>query len=496
MGGIETLPWLILLREMTVKVAISYRRDDSAAITGRIFDRLSARLGRESVFRDIDSIPVGENFEKKIEYVLSQCLVFIAVVGPDWCGRQRRTYRIKQGDDFVRMEVETALARGIAIIPVLVEGASMPKRAQLPNSLQNFPLLNALRIDSGRDFDHHISELFDCIQKFLQRHGLAEAEMRPTAAAASSALYRLAEELPRMSPFEGALAFPASLSSPPAAPPDPPQVPAGNSPAAMVPPPPGGLIVAATAGIKLPARIPFILGVTGHGDLRAENRPQLEAEVAMVLDRLKCDYISDDSETPILLLSSLAKEADQLVARLALARGIQVIGILPMPLDEYRRDFNPAALLQFEELLSQATGVIVLPMVAGNSMDTIHLDLAKRRQQYRAAGIFIARHCHILLALWDGAESEISVGGPAEIVSFKRRGVPIDITGSARATLDTSDIGPVIHIVTPHSSVHSAATHVAVPPGARRSLVVAATISLPCRPMSRRKSISGPTLSR
>jgi len=146
MGGIETLPWLILLREMTVKVAISYRRDDSAAITGRIFDRLSARLGRESVFRDIDSIPVGENFEKKIEYVLSQCLVFIAVVGPDWCGRQRRTYRIKQGDDFVRMEVETALARGIAIIPVLVEGASMPKRAQLPNSLQNFPLLNALRM--------------------------------------------------------------------------------------------------------------------------------------------------------------------------------------------------------------------------------------------------------------------------------------------------------------------------------------------------------------
>src|SRR5258708_20873104 len=91
----------------------------------------------------------------------------------------------------------------------------------------------------------------------------------------------------------------------------------------------------------LPDRLPLVIGVTGHRDLRDEDVPKLEAEVAAIIAGLRLDYLEGDSETPIIVLSALAEGADRLVARVALAQGARLLPPLPLPPQEYCRDFEP-----------------------------------------------------------------------------------------------------------------------------------------------------------
>src|SRR5262245_6688532 len=98
---------------MLPKIAISYRRDDSAAITGRIYDRLREQFGHDSVFMDIDNVRGGENFEEALDRVLGECVLLIAVIGRKWVGRRKNGYRIhayqslpKRIDDTVVATVE------------------------------------------------------------------------------------------------------------------------------------------------------------------------------------------------------------------------------------------------------------------------------------------------------------------------------------------------------------------------------------------------------
>lgn len=112
------------------KIIISYRRADSDAIAGRIKDRLASHFGESSIFMDIDSIPFGTDFRDYIRDALFDSDVLVAVVGPKWLGPGKGAHlRIKEENDPIRIEVETALDRGIAVIPVLVNGALMPKPA-------------------------------------------------------------------------------------------------------------------------------------------------------------------------------------------------------------------------------------------------------------------------------------------------------------------------------------------------------------------------------
>lgn len=140
------------------KIVVSYRRADSAAIAGRIFDRLTTQYGDDSVFMDVDNIPFGTDFRHHIRQVLETSDIFIAVVGPHWSGTEGAN-RIREEADPVRVEVETALARGMPIIPLLVDGARMPTVADLPESLQAFAYLNAAPIDIGRDFRLHMDRV-------------------------------------------------------------------------------------------------------------------------------------------------------------------------------------------------------------------------------------------------------------------------------------------------------------------------------------------------
>jgi hypothetical protein len=174
------------------KITISYRRADSEAMTGRIFDRLTANYGRDAIFRDIDNIPAGIDFRQHINETLLKTGVLLAIVGPKWLGSSRGgVERINEESDPVRVEVETALRRRLPIIPVLIGNTRMPGSDQLPPSLKDFAFRNAVKIDTGRDFDHHMDQLFKSIDAILGEGAKPSAPSRetkiPSAAAAPAA---------------------------------------------------------------------------------------------------------------------------------------------------------------------------------------------------------------------------------------------------------------------------------------------------------------------
>ena len=152
------------------KITVSYRREDSEAITGRLFDRLVARYGKASVFRDIDNIPPGVDFRTHIDEALGETDVLLVVIGRRWLGSAKPGHRrIQDAEDPVRIEVETALRRGINVIPVLVGDTKMPTPEQLPKSMKEFVFRNAVRVDSGQDFDHHTDRLLRAMDRTLER---------------------------------------------------------------------------------------------------------------------------------------------------------------------------------------------------------------------------------------------------------------------------------------------------------------------------------------
>lgn len=150
---------------------MSYRRSDSAAIVGYIYERLAARYRKDSIFRDVDKMPLGKNFYEHIKEELEGCDVVLVVIGPQWLATDAQGHsRIQQADDPVRLEVEAALTSGAMVIPVLVEGAAIPKSADLPESLKQFPALAGTRINV-EDFDAHIERLSQSIDGILEKRG-------------------------------------------------------------------------------------------------------------------------------------------------------------------------------------------------------------------------------------------------------------------------------------------------------------------------------------
>lgn len=149
-------------------IVVSYRRSDSSAITGRIFDHLTAYYGEESVFMDIDNIPVGMDFRTKINETLQRTDVVLAVIGANWLGTGAGgAVRMHEPTDPVRVEIETALTQKTPIIPVLVDGAKMPNSTALPAEFGNFAYLNAAEVATGRDFRTHVDRLIGAIDLTL-----------------------------------------------------------------------------------------------------------------------------------------------------------------------------------------------------------------------------------------------------------------------------------------------------------------------------------------
>jgi hypothetical protein len=218
---------------------------------------------------------------------------------------------------------------------------------------------------------------------------------------------------------------------------------------------------------QIPYRLPLVIGATGHRDLRDQDIPALESAVAEAIKRLKHDYLNDDEETPLIVLSSLAEGADRLIARVAMKLGAKLIAPLPMEADEYRRDFvpglKPDAAAEFDRMKSDALVAPVMPFAPGNTRENVREE-SRRALQYREVGLFIVRHCHVLIALWNGEERDPAVGGTAEVVGFKRDGIPLDAAASVRASLEAPERGPVIHIVTPRAKPGGSVTEVRTEP--------------------------------
>lgn len=143
------------------KIFISYRRDDSSYIAGMINDRLEKHFGPNSVFLDIDSIPLGLDFRKHISDSVGQCNVLLALIGDSWINstNDQGSRRLDDPTDFVRLEVESALKRDIPVIPVLVGKARMPSATELPSSLQELAFRNAAEVRAGRDLQEHLTRL-------------------------------------------------------------------------------------------------------------------------------------------------------------------------------------------------------------------------------------------------------------------------------------------------------------------------------------------------
>jgi WD40 repeat protein len=150
------------------KISISYRRADSEAMTGRIFDRLIVHYGKEAIFRDIDDIPAGIDFRVHINDVLLRTHILLSIVGPQWLGTTAGgAGRIHEESDPVRVEVETALRRRVPIIPVLIGTTRMPSSDDLPPSLKDFAFRNAVKVDTGQDFDYHMDRLIRAMDAIL-----------------------------------------------------------------------------------------------------------------------------------------------------------------------------------------------------------------------------------------------------------------------------------------------------------------------------------------
>jgi WD40 repeat protein len=151
------------------KIFISYRHDDSADVTGRLYDRLTQRFGRGSVVRDVDSIPLGVDFREFLTNAVSRCRVFLAVIGARWLdlrddlGRRR----LDDPDDFVRVEIEAALRREIPVIPVLVQGSHIPVREQLPESLKGLAYRNGMALRHDPDFAKDARRLIRSLKRVL-----------------------------------------------------------------------------------------------------------------------------------------------------------------------------------------------------------------------------------------------------------------------------------------------------------------------------------------
>nr|CAA6830583.1 MAG: Unknown protein [uncultured Thiotrichaceae bacterium] len=140
-------------------VFISYRRDDSSGYTLAIYEKLKAVLSDEKVFMDLDDIPHGEDFAKHIEKVLNKANTVLVMIGEGWLNASNaQGRRLDDPNDFVRLEIATALKRGIQVIPVLLKNAQMPDRDDLPEDLQDLCMRNGIRIYDDQ-FDASIQRL-------------------------------------------------------------------------------------------------------------------------------------------------------------------------------------------------------------------------------------------------------------------------------------------------------------------------------------------------
>ena len=149
-------------------IFISYRRDDTEGEAGRLFDDLVGSFGEQSVFMDVSDINPGVDFRKAIDDNVASCGVLLAIIGPAWASIKNSSggRRLDDPNDFVRLEIASALARKIAVIPVLVHDAKMPRPEDLPDNLKDLAFRNSVEITHTR-WNSDVKLLTDALQRYV-----------------------------------------------------------------------------------------------------------------------------------------------------------------------------------------------------------------------------------------------------------------------------------------------------------------------------------------
>ena len=181
------------------RIFMSYRREDTAYPACWLYDRLAGHFARSQVFKDIDSIELGDDFVEVITTAVGSCDVLLALIGDRWLtvtGQDGRR-RLDNRDDFVRLEIEAALARDVRVIPILVEGARMPRADELPASLSKLARRHALELSPSR-FDVDTGRLLRVLERTITE---AQEQARKQA---EEAARREAEETARREAEEAA----------------------------------------------------------------------------------------------------------------------------------------------------------------------------------------------------------------------------------------------------------------------------------------------------
>src|SRR6185436_17728712 len=177
---------------MAGKIFVNYRRDDSIGMAGRLHDRLAHTFGRAKLFMDVDHIPAGTDFVAHLNSQVAECDVILVVIGPNWLGMKDESgeRRLDNPDDFVAIEIAAALARDIRVIPVLVDGARMPKASELPESLN--PLARRQAVDVRHThFGHDAEALVARMREALGDDAAGPRRWRVRAAIGATAVAAL-----------------------------------------------------------------------------------------------------------------------------------------------------------------------------------------------------------------------------------------------------------------------------------------------------------------
>ncbi len=181
-------------RPANVRVFISYRRTEDAWPANSLYGHLREHFSETEIFRDVDSIDLGDDFVSAIIAAVESCDVLLVVIGPSWLtltdGEGNR--RLDDPDDFVRIEIETALLREIRVIPILIDGAVMPTARQLPPSLAKLGRRQALELAAGR-FMLDAMRLVKVIKnEITESQARQQARSRPPRNAADNSAYNQA----------------------------------------------------------------------------------------------------------------------------------------------------------------------------------------------------------------------------------------------------------------------------------------------------------------
>lgn len=166
-----------------MKVFISYRRDDTAGHAGRLHDSLQSHFGADNVFMDLSDIDSGQNFVDVIDTAVRSSDVLLAIIGRQWLTcTTAGTRRLDMPKDFVRTEIGVALEHGVPVIPVLVQGASMPLAPSLPEPLKPLASHDAHDLSDER-WSYDVGRLIEATQKLA---GKRPPQRWPLVAAAAA----------------------------------------------------------------------------------------------------------------------------------------------------------------------------------------------------------------------------------------------------------------------------------------------------------------------